>query len=239
MSNSIDVFRSGGLPSRENVRSFIAEAAARAPASFDGKQYLKCDPYTGKWTFGKDSTAVAKESLWAVNPISFFTGYIAWGDGKVLGEHRQPANRDLPDRSTLGRTEAERGWEEMRGCELVCVSGPHEGTVCEFRATSGGAIRGVDDLIRAVGAQDMTGSDKIVPIVALRDNGYENKKYHRWLYPPAFEVAEWRGLDDASPVEGDAAQADDGDDLLNEYEQMAGKPAEADEVAPRRRERRF
>lgn len=240
MSN-IDVFRSGGLPSRENIRSFIAEAAARAPATYSGKQYLKCDPYTGKWTFGKDSTPVEKDSLWAINPISFFNGFMAWGDGKVLGEHRQPANRSLPDVASLGKTEATRGWEEMRGCELVCITGEHAGTVCEFRGTSDGAIRGVDDIIRLIGVQDDRNSDAIVPIVHLRDNGYENKKYHRWLYPPAFEVEEWRTFEDASPPAAQEAKAEpdqSGDDLIDEYEQIAGAEVEADDT-PRRRVRRF
>lgn len=237
MSN-IDVFRSGGLPSRENIRSFIAEAAARAPTSYDGKQYLKCDPYTGRWNFGKDSTPTEVDAVWAVNPLSFFTGYMAWGDGKVLGEHRQPANRGLPDASTLARTDAERGWEEMRGCELVCLTGKHAGTVCEFKGTSIGAIRSIDNLLGSVNTQMENDSDAVVPLVLLRDAKYENKKYHRTLYPPAFEITEWRTFGDTNPPAAESEE-DPADDLMDEYARLSSNETAGEADAPRRRTRRF
>jgi len=61
-----------------------------------GSVILKMDK-RGDWVFGADQTEVDEGTLWAVNPFSFVHGYIAWGDGEVLGEKMVSVSHPLPE----------------------------------------------------------------------------------------------------------------------------------------------
>jgi hypothetical protein len=61
-----------------------------------GAVILKMDK-TGHWCFGSDQTEIETDSTWAVNPYSFVHGFIAWGDGAVLGEKLVPITQPLPE----------------------------------------------------------------------------------------------------------------------------------------------
>jgi hypothetical protein len=79
-----------------------------APAAAAGVAILKMDK-TGHWVFGADQTEVDAGSLWAVNPFSFVHGYIAWGEGEVLGEKMVSITTPLPELEAAPPG-AKRGW---------------------------------------------------------------------------------------------------------------------------------
>jgi hypothetical protein len=205
--NPIAAFRGAGLPSREEVGQFLNNAAMAIPAGSGGKQFLKISDRDGAWTFGADETVIEEDSLWAVNPLSFFHGYIAWNDGKPEGEHRQSVNRPvLPSLDALPPVKAEKGWQKQVGFDLVCLTGEDAGVLCEYKASSVGGTRGAGTLAAAIGTQYGKDPDRIVPVIKLRDNKYYDKKYKKDQFPPVFEIVEWRAMDDAAPVEPEKAK---------------------------------
>ncbi len=198
--NPLAAFRGNGvgLPSREQMGQFLNTAAMAAPAGSGGKQFLKISDKDGVWTFGAEETVVEEDSLWAINPLSMFHGYVAWFDGKPEGEHRQPITRPLMPSDSLSPVKALRGWEKQFGFDLVCVSGEDEGTLCEYKASSVGGTRAFSMLVAALNAQFATDPDRVIPVVQLRDNKYYDKKYKKDQFPPVFQIVEWRAMDDAS-----------------------------------------
>ena len=81
MSNLV-AFKSAGLPA---VASLAQSLRSIAPREAPGVAILKMDR-TGHWVFGSDQDEAEAGSTWAVNPFAFVHGWIAWGDGEVLGE---------------------------------------------------------------------------------------------------------------------------------------------------------
>lgn len=261
--NDVIKFSGGGtgLMSREDLGTFLNSAAVAIPQGSGGKQFLKISDKDGVWTYGAEETVVEDDALWAINPLSFFHGYIAWHDGKPEQEHRQSVSRPhLPDPATLPPVKAKNGYQVQYGFELVCISGEDEGVVCEYKASSTGGKRGTGEVVNAINSRAGVDPDSIVPIVKLRNNKYWDKKYKKDQFPPVFEVVEWRSLNDASPVgESDrqeeevkeparrrAAPAattapeptDEDEALAAEYAAEKEAQAPSAEASPRRRVRR-
>jgi len=234
--------------SRDQLGSFLNSAAAAIPAGNGGKQFLKISDKDGAWTYGAEETVVEDDSLWAVNPLSFFHGYIAWHDAKVEGEVRLPVTRPLPPVASLQSVQAQNGWQDQYGFDLICITGEDAGIACEYKASSTGGKRAIGTLTNAINSQYAVNQDAIVPIVRLKDAKYWDKKYKKDQFPPVFEIVEWRTMDDnsapaaaeepkaagkaADPApEPDAAEEEA---LAKEY----AATAEAEAATPRRRLRR-
>ena len=210
MSNLV-AFKSAGLPSVQSLGSALRVAAQQAAPM--GVVILKMDR-TGHWVFGADQDEVEAGSKWAVNPYSFVHGYVAWGDGKVLGEKLGSMMEPMPE---VGEAPpgADKGWEMQVGFSLKCITGEDAGMEARFTATSVGGKRAVQALALAVAEQADKDQSKIVPVVTLGKDHYQHKSYGR-IYTPVFEVQSWMSMD--GPAE---AQAE----------------APADEAAPARRRR--
>ena len=148
MSNLV-AFKSAGLPSVQSLSGALRVAAQQAAPM--GVVILKMDR-TGHWIFGADQDEVEAGSKWAVNPYSFVHGYVAWGDGKVLGEKLGSMMEPLPE---VGEAPAgaDKGWEMQVGFSLKCVSGEDAGMEARFTATSVGGKRSVQALALAVAEQ--------------------------------------------------------------------------------------
>ena len=166
---------------------------------------LKMDK-TGHWVFGADQTEVEDDSLWAINPFSFTHGYIAWGDGEVLGEKMAPVTQPLPELEPAPPG-AKRGWEPQTGLSLKCIKGEDRDTEARFQTTSVGGRRAVADLAQAIATQVEKDQSKPVPVVRLKKSHYLHKSYGR-IYTPVFDVVEWVSLDgpDAEAPEEAAAE---------------------------------
>lgn len=212
-----DMVKFGGanLPSVQSLSSALRSIEAEVGTS-GGTVILKMDK-AGHWVFGADQTEVEDESVWAVNPFSFVHGFIAWGDGTVLGEKMASVSEPLPETGPAP-SGCDRGWEMQVGMSLACTDGEDKGMQARYSATSVGGKRSVQALAVAIADQADKHPDKPVPLIRLKKEHYQHKKYGR-IYTPVFDIVDWTSLD-ASEAPAEPADS-----------------AEADEDAPRRRRR--
>jgi len=201
--SSIVKFAQAGLPAVSTLSTALRSLeTAVGPA---GVAILKMDK-TGHWVFGADQTEVEESSTWAVNPFSFVHGFIAWGDGEVLGEKMVPVSQPLPELDAAPPN-AKKGWESQIGLSLKCVSGDDKGMEARFTTTSVGGKRAVQTLAVAIAQQVDADQAKPVPIVKLKKDHYVHKSYGR-IFTPVFEVVEWVSMDGEGVQESDAPAAE-------------------------------
>lgn len=169
-----------------------------------GSVILKMDK-GGHWVYGADQTEVDDNAEWAVNPFSFVHGFIAWGDGEVLGEKMVPVSQPLPEMD-VAPPNSKRGWETQVGMSLKCVNGPDKGMEVRYSATSVGGKRAVQALAVAIAEQVEKDQSTPVPVVALKKDHYTHKSYGK-IYTPVFDVQEWISMDGGK--DADEAQAEE------------------------------
>ena len=170
--------------------------ALEAEAGPAGVVILKMDK-TGHWVFGADQTEVEADATWAINPFSFIHGFIAWGDGEVLGEKMVSVSAPLPEMDAAPAG-AKRGWETQVGMSLKCLSGEDKDMEARFSSTSVGGKRAVQTLAVAIANQVEADQSKPVPVVRLKKDHYAHKSYGK-IYTPVFEIVEWVGMDGEAP----------------------------------------
>jgi hypothetical protein len=208
MSN-LTVFGNANLPSASSLAESL-RGIKTGVSDAGGSVILKMDK-TGHWVFGADQTEVEDVSTWAINPFSFVHGYIAWGEGDVLGEKMVPVSSPLPelDAAPAG---AKRGWETQVGMSLKCLSGQDKDMEARYTVTSVGGKRAVQALALAIASQFEKDQTKPVPVVRFKKEHYMHKSYGR-IYTPVFDIVEWMGMDggsteaDAPPVTDAPAEA--------------------------------
>jgi hypothetical protein len=172
-----------------------------APAAAAGTAILKMDK-TGHWVFGADQTEVDADSLWAVNPFSFVHGYIAWGEGEVLGEKMTSITSPLPELEAAPAG-AKRGWEEQVGLSMKCVSGEDEGLEVRYTVTSVGGKRAVQAMGIKIAERVDESPEAPVPVVSLKKEHYMHKSFGR-IYTPVFDVQKWIGMEGEAKAEPEA-----------------------------------
>jgi len=222
MSN-VTVFSKANLPSVKDLAKALQKSAQTHSASTNA--IIKMDK-TGHWVFGVESTEIEDDSLWALNPFSFVHGFIAWGDGEVLGEVMTPLHEPLPVPHECP-PKAKRGWEKQLGLEITCISGADKGTVCKFATTSVGGLRAVSALGILLSEQIEKDQENPVAVLTLGSEYYIHKSYGK-VYTPVFDVARWDSMDVNSASEEQKAIDFEEEEEEEEEEQ---KPA----VAVRRR----
>ena len=203
MSNLV-TFKSANLPSVQSLSTALRSLEQDVGPA--GTVILKMDK-TGHWVFGADQTEVEAGSLWAVNPFSFIHGFIAWGDGEVLGEKMVSVAEPLPELDTAPPG-AKRGWETQVGLSLKCISGDDKGMEARYTTTSVGGKRSVQELAVAIAEQVDKDQTKPVPVVELAKSHYTHKSYGR-IFTPVFDLKEWVSMDGESDgaEEADAPEA--------------------------------
>lgn len=178
--------------------------ALEAEAGPAGVVILKMDK-TGHWVFGADQTEVEADATWAINPFSFIHGFIAWGDGEVLGEKMVSVSQPLPEMDAAPAG-AKRGWETQVGMSLKCLSGEDKDMEARFSSTSVGGKRAVQTLAVAIANQVEADQSKPVPVVRLKKDHYSHKSYGK-IYTPVFEIVEWVGMDGEAAPEAEVEEA--------------------------------
>ena len=186
---NIVTFAGANLPAVSSLSQSLRKLESTAGPS--GIVILKMDR-TGHWVFGADQTEVEGGSHWAVNPFSFVHGFIAWGDGEVLGERMASVSDPLPELDAAPPG-AKKGWETQVGMSLKCITGEDTGMEARFTTTSVGGKRAVQELAVAIAAQVDKDQSKPVPIVMLGNEHYQHKSDGR-IYTPAFGALEWVSL---------------------------------------------
>jgi len=169
-----------------------------------GVVILKMDK-TGHWVYGADQTEVEESSTWAVNPFSFVHGFIAWGDGEVLGEKMVSVSQPLPELDPAPPN-SKKGWETQVGMSLKCMTGEDKDMEARYTTTSVGGKRAVQTLALAIAEQVEKDQSKPIPVVRLRKDHYAHKSYGK-IFTPVFDVVEWISVDGASEDAPEAAEA--------------------------------
>ncbi len=200
MSN-ITAFAKAGLPAVTSLSTALRNIEVDVGPA--GTAILKMDK-TGHWVFGADQTEAEEGSKWAVNPFSFVHGFIAWGDGEVLGEKMVSVSQPLPELDPAP-PQSKKGWETQVGMSLKCISGEDAGLEARYSTTSVGGKRAVQALAAAIAAQVERDQSKPVPVVHLKKEHYQHKSYGR-IYTPVFEIVDWVSM------EGEATSEPEGGD---------------------------
>ena len=200
MSNIV-TFSQANLPAVASLSTALRSLENNVSPA--GVAILKMDK-TGHWVFGADQTEVEDDATWAVNPFSFVHGFIAWGDGDVLGEKMVSVSQPLPDLDGAPPA-AKRGWETQVGLSLKCISGEDKGLEVRFSTTSVGGKRAVQALAVAIANQVEADQATPVPVIYLKKEHYQHKSYGK-IYTPVFEIKEWVGMD--AEASGETAEED-------------------------------
>jgi len=201
----LTVFKSAGLPAVASLATSLRSIQADVGPA--GVVILKMDK-TGHWVFGADQTEVEDDAIWAVNPFSFVHGFIAWGDGEVLGEKMASVSQPLPELD-IAPPGAKKGWETQVGMSLKCLTGEDAGMEARFTTTSVGGKRAVQALAVALAEQVEKDQTKPVATVKLKKDHYAHKSYGK-IYTPVFQVVEWVSMDaDEKPAEAEAVAAEE------------------------------
>jgi hypothetical protein len=190
--------------SKANLPALTSALRNLQPVGGDvGVAIIKMDK-GGHWVFGAEQTEIEEGSTWAVNPLSFVHGFIAWGDGEVLAEKMVSIANPLPqlDEAPPG---AKKGWESQVGMSLKCVSGEDKGLEARYTVTSVGGKRAVQTLAVALADQVEKDQSKPVAIVRLKKDHYQHKSYGK-IYTPVFEIVEWMSMDGEAPEVAEAAE---------------------------------
>ena len=200
---SLTVFKSAGLPAVATLATSLRSIATDVGAA--GVVILKMDK-TGHWVYGADQTEAEDDALWAINPFSFVHGFIAWGDGEVLGEKMASVSQPLPELD-VSPPGAKKGWETQVGMSLKCLTGEDKGMEARFTTTSVGGKRAVQTLAVALAEQVDKDQTKPVAVVKLKKDHYAHKSYGK-IYTPVFQVIEWVSMDaDEVPADAEAVAA--------------------------------
>ena len=202
--SSLVTFSQANLPAVSTLTSALRKLDAEVGPA--GVAILKMDK-TGHWVFGADQTEVEDDSTWAINPFSFVHGFIAWGDGEVLGEKMVSVAEPLPDVDAAPNA-AKNGWQKQVGLSLKCTNGEDEGLECRYATTSVGGVRSVQTLAVTIATQVDKDPTKPVAIVRLKKDHYQHKSYGK-IYTPVFEVVEWVSMDgnkEEAPVAAPVAE---------------------------------
>jgi hypothetical protein len=183
--------------SKANLPALTSALRNLQPVGGDvGVAIIKMDKGS-HWVFGAEQTEIEEGSTWAVNPLSFVHGFIAWGDGEVLGEKMVSIANPLPDLDEAPPG-AKKGWESQVGMSLKCVSGDDKGMEARYTVTSVGGKRAVQTLAVALADQVEKDQTKPVAIVRLKKDSYQHKSYGK-IYTPVFEIVEWMSMDGEAP----------------------------------------
>ena len=217
MSN-LTTFKSAGLPA---VQDLAKSLKATLSKSMDvGTVIAKMDK-TGHWTYGVDQVEIEKESEWAINPFSFVHGFVAWGEGALLGEKMVSVTQPLPALEAAPQG-APKGWESQIGFAMKCMTGTDKDLEARFATASIGGKRAVQGLGSEVSEHIIADPSTPVAIVKLKSSFYSHDKYGK-IYLPVFEIINWVSMNN------DATET--------EPELGFDEPPMVEEVAPIRRRR--
>ena len=201
MSNIV-AFSGANLPAVSTLSTALRSIAADVGPA--GVVILKMER-AGHWVYGADQTEIEDDSTWAINPFSFIHGYIAWGDGEVLGEKMVSVSQPLPE-VDAAPPQSKRGWETQVGLSLKCLNGEDKDMEARYTTTSVGGKRAVQELALKISEQVEKDQTKPVPVIRLKKDHYTHKSYGK-IFTPVFEIVEWVSMNGEVEAPAEAEEA--------------------------------
>ena len=194
----------GALTSLAALQTALANVNTAAIIGRSGLPMMlfKAREGSGAWGYGQRRIIPEPDSRWAINPLTFQRGYIAFGpDKKVLGEHLASIAKPMIDVTTLPNVNAP--WQEEWTVNLKCHDGADAGVEVIFKANTDGGIKAIVTVIELVRNQIDRGQDehkgKIAPIAKLERDSYPHPQYGK-INIPVLTVVDWMPLDGPAPV---------------------------------------
>jgi hypothetical protein len=194
---------------------------------------------SGRWVYGQNNMRVQEGSLWAINPLSFKSGYVCWTDypddakkkNKMLNKIMLPLGSELPDESDLKQffddaDEYNNGqpwpYNPNMSVEMTCVSGEDKGKTVLYETSSKGGLGllGADGYLDKM--ENMVDEGTPVAIIRLVNDEYDHPTWGETLTPD-FEYVEWRSLSDDTAVE--TTDEEEEDEAPKRTRSRSSKPA--------------
>lgn len=167
------------------VKAFAAEAVD------DFACYIKMGK-DGVWTHGTDEEEIEADSEWAVNPLSFATGYSAFDDGKRVGEEMRSMQEPPIRQADLPPVGA--AWTPQIGFQVKCLNGTDKDLQGHINQRSRGGMAESTKLLTAVLERSEKGETDVVPVIRLRSSSYKHQTYGR-IFTPVYEIVRWVAMD--------------------------------------------
>jgi len=194
----------GALASLAALQTALANVNTAAIIGRTGLPMLlfKAREGSGTWGYGQRRIIPEPGSKWAINPLTYQRGYIAFGpDKKVLGEHLASIAKPMIDATTLPDVGAP--WQEEWTVNMKCLDGADAGVEVIFKANTDGGIKAIVQSLDQVRSQLNKGQDehkgKIAPIVLLETDSYPHFQYGRTNIP-VLNIVDWMPLDGPAPA---------------------------------------
>lgn len=166
----------------------------------------------GVWVYGQENIEVEAGSKWAINPLSFRYGWVAWESGKKADNTKGPKGevmvsigQPLPVKSSLPEppTDLPPGvtceWEQQYSFSLLCLNGEDQGEQVLYKTRSAGGVKAVAELTDKLGKQLDIDQNNFVPVVELLSDSYQNKAYKREVFNPILKIHTWLPFTDGLP----------------------------------------
>lgn len=157
----------------------------------------------GEWVYGQEDIEVETGSLWAANPLSIEHGWTAWdrspkadNSNGPLGEVMVPQSAPLPNKAEL--KDVGTDWEYQTSIVFQCLNGTDKGEQVKYKASSVGASKAMDELVKAISRQLDADETKPVPVVKFANSTYSHKQYGK-VYEPVLDIVDWLPLTDEMP----------------------------------------
>jgi len=210
MSNELTKFKTAGLPAVSTLGAALG-AVRLAP---DAGALLKYDK-TGHWGFGTDHEAFEEGAQLAVNPYSFFHGWVAWAEkvgGSPMGEITALITEPLPDPGPAPA--GSKGWERQAGFMVKVINGEDAGLELRYAHNSQGGLRFIQKMGTEIGAHINEDPTTPVAIIELIDGSfYNNKKHGGKTYIPDAKIVGYMTMDGEKPADVEASAEAHGEQL--------------------------
>lgn len=237
--NAIASRSSNAVGALQNLRSGLQNVQATLPQA-GGEPLLKFSK--GDWTYGAEQIEIEPGSKWAVNPLSLMHGWVSWDtdSASLEGEVLVPMTDALPAKGGLPNTGFK--WDEQLSLQFKCISGEDEGEQVLHKTSSVGGLDAIRGLIKAIMKQLDTDPNSPCPVVLLKRDHYNHKKWGK-VFTPVFEIVGWMSLDgaqaEADEQEAEPAKTTEADDApLAKDDTPVQDDQDSGDAAPRRRRRR-
>ena len=190
----------GALASLTALATMLNKVDTSSVAGRSGLPLLqfKSRENNGTWSFGQRRTVVEDASRWAVNPTTFKWGYICFDNDNKPTERLVPVDQPMPDITQL---DTSFKWQQQWAVNLKCIDGADAGTEATYKTSTDGGVKAVAGLIEVLRDRLNSGQHdgKVVPIVHLDKDAYQNPQFGKIWYP-LLTIVDWMPLSGPAPA---------------------------------------